>query len=57
MAIRDFSTAANLFLDAVSTFTSYELMSYEDFVVYTVIVSVASLNRNDLRAKVDSEED
>jgi len=52
MAIRDFTTAANLFLDAVSTFTSYELMSYEDFVVYTVIVSVAALPRNDLRSKV-----
>ena len=28
MAIRDFKKAANLFLDTISTFTSYELMDY-----------------------------
>merc|ERR1719447_1769123 len=34
MAVRDFSSAAKLFLDAVSTFTSYELMDYVKFVEY-----------------------
>lgn len=28
MAVRDFKKAANLFLDTISTFTSYELMDY-----------------------------
>ena len=28
MAIRDFKKAASLFLDTISTFTSYELMDY-----------------------------
>uniref|UniRef100_A0A672SDJ3 26S proteasome non-ATPase regulatory subunit 6 n=1 Tax=Sinocyclocheilus grahami TaxID=75366 RepID=A0A672SDJ3_SINGR len=38
VAIRDFKQAAELFLDTVSTFTSYELMDYKTFVTYTVYV-------------------
>lgn len=52
MAVRDFKTAANLFLDTVSTFTSYELMDYKAFVRYTVYTSIISLPRNQLRDKV-----
>ncbi|CAL1261039.1 unnamed protein product [Larinioides sclopetarius] len=52
MAIRDFKNAAVFFLDTVSTFTSYELMDYKTFVTYTVICSMISLPRVDLREKV-----
>ena len=52
MAVRDFKTAANLFLETVSTFTSYELMDYKAFVRYTVYVCIISLPRNQLRDKV-----
>lgn len=52
IAVRDFKTAANLFLDTISTFTSYELMDYITFVRYTVYVSMISLPRNQLRDKV-----
>lgn len=52
MAIRDFKNAAIFFLDTVSTFTSYELMDYKTFVTYTVICSMISLSRVDLREKV-----
>ncbi|XP_078000772.1 26S proteasome non-ATPase regulatory subunit 6-like [Glandiceps talaboti] len=52
MAIRDFKSATNYFLDTVSTFTSYELMDYNKFVTYAVIVSMLSLDRTDLRQKV-----
>lgn len=52
LAVRDFKTAANLFLDTVSTFTSYELMDYKAFVRYTVYSSLISLPRNQLRDKV-----
>ena len=45
MSVRDFSTGAKLFLDAVSTFTSYELMEYVKFVEYTVWISVLALDR------------
>lgn len=52
VAIRDFKSAANFFLDTVSTFTSYELMDYITFVRYTVYVAMISLPRNELRDKV-----
>nr|QRY06433.1 regulatory particle non-ATPase7 [Coccinella septempunctata] len=52
MAVRDFKTAATLFLDTVSTFTSYELMDYKQFVRYAVYTSIISLPRNQLRDKV-----
>ncbi|GAB6029607.1 proteasome regulatory particle subunit [Chamberlinius hualienensis] len=52
MAIRDFRSAANFFLDTISTFTSYELTDYKTFVTYTVLVSILTLPRTDLRTKV-----
>lgn len=52
MAVRDFKSAATYFLDTVSTFTSYELMDYNTFVTYTVLCSMISLPRVDLREKV-----
>merc|ERR1719427_81033 len=52
MAIRDFQKASKLFLDSVSTFTSYELMDYNKFVWYTVVVCCLVLPRNELRADV-----
>lgn len=36
MSVRDFSKAADRFLETISTFTSYELMDYVQFVQYTV---------------------
>lgn len=53
VAIRDFKQAAELFLDTVSTFTSYELMDYKTFVTYTVYVCMIALKRPDLREKVN----
>ena len=50
--MRDFAEAAKLFLETVSTFTSYELMSYEQFVKYTVYASVIALERGQLYDKV-----
>ena len=44
--------AANLFLETVSTFTSYELMDYTQFVKYAVYASMIALERRDLHKKV-----
>ena len=55
VAIRDFKQAAELFVDTVSTFTSYELMDYKTFVTYTVYVCMIALKRPDLREKVGKE--
>ncbi|CAB3406726.1 unnamed protein product [Caenorhabditis bovis] len=52
MSVRDFAGAANLFLEAVPTFGSYELMTYENLIMYTVITTTFALDRPDLRSKV-----
>ncbi|ELU15978.1 hypothetical protein CAPTEDRAFT_152596 [Capitella teleta] len=52
MAIRDFKAAAQLFLDTIATFTSYELMDYQQFVAYTVFCCMIALDRPVLREKV-----
>lgn len=40
MSVRDLKGAAALFLEAVPTFGSYELMTYEQLIFYTVISAV-----------------
>ncbi|CAD5164678.1 unnamed protein product [Musa acuminata subsp. malaccensis] len=52
MSTRNFKKAANLFLDSISTFTTYELFSYDTFVFYTVLTSIISLDRVSLKQKV-----
>jgi 26S proteasome regulatory subunit N7 len=51
--MRDFKTAAKQFLDTVATFTSYELMDYNQFVVYTIFSAILALTRPELRDKVN----
>lgn len=43
MAVRDFKAASALFLEAVPTFGSYELISYEQLVFYTVITCMLGM--------------
>eukprot|EP00124_Ichthyophonus_hoferi_P003326 Ihof_evm1s283 gene=Ihof_evmTU1s283 len=52
MSIRNFAQAAILYLDALSTFTSYELMDYETFVMYTALCAILTLDRVKLGKKV-----
>jgi 26S proteasome regulatory subunit N7 len=52
ISVRDFARGAKLFLDTVSTFTSYELMDYKEFVKYTVFASMIALERRELMEKV-----
>ena len=52
LSIRDFERAATLFLETVSTFTSYELMDYTQFVKYAVYASMIALERRKLYEKV-----
>lgn len=47
--IREFQKAADLFLEAVPTFTTYELMSYEQLVCYTVVTCMVTVNRKNMR--------
>lgn len=52
MATRNFKQAATLFLDSISTFTTYELFSYDTFIFYSVLTSIISLDRVSLKQKV-----
>nr|ACU22821.1 unknown [Glycine max] len=52
MSTRNFKKAAKLFLDSISTFTTYELFPYDTFIFYTVLTSIISLDRVSLKQKV-----
>lgn len=52
MSTRNFKKAADLFLDSISTFTTYELFPYDTFIFYTVLTSIISLDRVSLKQKV-----
>ncbi|KAK9942094.1 hypothetical protein M0R45_007783 [Rubus argutus] len=43
---------ADIFLDSISTFTTYEIFPYDIFVFYTVLTSIISLDRVSLKQKV-----
>ena len=52
LSIRQFKRACDLFVDALSTFTATELLSYNDFVSLTMITSTLTMSRPDLKKKV-----
>lgn len=57
LSTRQFKQGGELFLDALSTFTATELLSYKDFVTLTVIANVLTLGRRDIKKKIiDSPE-
>eukprot|EP00698_Gefionella_okellyi_P005381 TRINITY_DN1492_c0_g1_i1.p1 TRINITY_DN1492_c0_g1~~TRINITY_DN1492_c0_g1_i1.p1 ORF type:complete len:355 (-),score=69.76 TRINITY_DN1492_c0_g1_i1:1186-2205(-) len=52
MLNRDFKNAAERFLDTIATFTSTEMFTYPQFVFYTIVCSVMTLDRVQLKEKV-----
>ncbi|KAJ7184159.1 26S proteasome subunit RPN7-domain-containing protein [Mycena filopes] len=54
LSIRQFKSGGDLFIDALSTFTATELISYNDFVSMTVIAGVLGLSRVELKKKIIS---
>jgi len=52
MSIRDFKKAADIFLDTLATFTSYELLPYNSYIFYLVLVSLFAHDRVKLKTKV-----
>jgi len=52
LSIRQFKRGGELLLDALSTFTATELLSYNDFVGLTVIANTLGLKRVDLKKKL-----
>lgn len=52
MARREVSKAASLLLECIATFSCVELCSYQEFMAYTIITSIASLSRTELTTQV-----
>jgi 26S proteasome regulatory subunit N7 len=52
MSIRDFKKAAELFLETLATFTSYELCDYRTFIYYLILMAMISLDRVTIKNKV-----
>lgn len=52
LTVRSYNVAAPLLLDSLSTFTSYELCSYSNLVVYSVLAGTLSLKRTDFKKSV-----
>lgn len=49
LAVRDFAVATDLLVSAISTFICTELISLDDFVKYTVLSAVLTLNRSQVK--------
>lgn len=57
LSLRQFSTAAPLLIDALTTFAATELMEWEDLVGLAVLAGVVGLERGDVKSKIiDSPE-
>ena len=54
ISIRSFEKAAALLLDSLATFTATELLSYETFVLYTVLTSAVSLSPSSIASTAPS---
>lgn len=52
LTVRSYNLGAPLLLDSLSTFTSYELCTYSNLVVYSVLAGSVSLKRVDFKSKV-----
>lgn len=52
LTVRSYNLAAPLLLDSLSTFTSYELCTYSNLVIYSVLAGSVSLKRVDFKSKV-----
>jgi 26S proteasome regulatory subunit N7 len=54
---RKFQEAGKLFLEALMTFVNYELFSYKDFVFYTAITNIITVDRVTLKNRVIDNSD
>jgi 26S proteasome regulatory subunit N7 len=52
MSVREFSEAAELLIDSLSTFTATELMEYDDFVALTVLAGAVGCDRKAIKEQV-----
>ena len=55
--IRNFKDAGKNFLEALMTFTSYELFDFKTFVFYTAVINIISVDRKTLKEKIIDNSD
>ena len=55
--IRNFKKAGKNFLEALMTFTSYELFDFKIFVFYTAVINIISVDRKTLKEKIIDNSD
>ena len=55
--IRNFKDAGKNFLEALMTFTSYELFDFKTFVFYTSVINIISVDRKTLKEKIIDNSD
>ena len=54
---KNFKDAGKLFLQALMTFTNYELFDYKKFVFYTAITNIITVDRSTLKSQVIDNSD
>ena len=54
---RNFKEAGKNFLEALMTFTSYELFDFKTFVFYTAVINIISVDRKTLKEKIIDNSD
>lgn len=52
MMIREFKKASDLFVSSIATFTCVELMSFKDFVFYTVVLALLTQDRKTIKKDI-----
>lgn len=57
LLIRNFKEAGKLFLEALMTFTNYELFDYKTFVFYTCITNIITVDRVTLKNRIIDNSD
>ena len=55
MIMRDFEGASENLMSSIATFTCYEVMTYNTFVSYAVLLGMLTLKRGDLKKIIDSD--
>jgi 26S proteasome regulatory subunit N7 len=52
MMIRDFKKASDLFVNSIATFTATEVMTFREFVFYTVVLAILTQDRKTIKKDV-----
>lgn len=57
LSLKNFKESGKLFVEALMTFTNYELFDYKDFVFYTAITNIITVDRATLKNKIIDNSD